>query len=134
MAMDSLPSVSPREVDTMTEEIKTTITSPDVIRFERKGNRYTLSAAKFGQPLQALASLELKIGDEVYAGLFISSHEEIISEQAVFSNVRITIPAKDSFVPYQDLAGSKMEILDVETGLRRGDPRILQRLLKHPTG
>ncbi len=108
-----------RAIDTMTEEIKTDIKAPDVVRFERKGNTYILSAAKYGDPLQELARLELKIGDEVYAGLFISSHEENISEQAVFSNVRITIPAKDSFVPYKDYAGSRMEIIDVETGLRK---------------
>jgi TolB protein len=108
-----------RAVDTITEEIKATISAPDVIRFERKGNTYIFSAAKFGQAFQECARLTLNLGDEVYAGIFICSHNENISEEAVFSNVRITIPAKDSFVPYKDYAGSRMEILDVETGLRK---------------
>jgi TolB protein len=108
-----------RSIDSNTEEIKATITGPDVIRFERKGNTYRFLAAKFGEPLQECGKLELNLGNELYAGLFICSHEENISEEAVFSNVRITIPAKDSFVPYKDYAGSRMEILDVETGMRK---------------
>ena len=47
------------------------------------------------------------------------SHNDSVSEEAVFSNVRITVPAKDSFVPYKDYAGSRMEILNVETSLRK---------------
>jgi len=108
-----------RAIDSTTEEIKTEIKSPDIIRFERKGNTYIFSAAKFGDPIKEIARLDLNIGDEVYAGIFICSHEEDIAEQAIFSNVRITVPAKDNFVPYKDYPGSRLEVMDVETGLRK---------------
>jgi Tol biopolymer transport system component len=108
-----------REIDSATEEIKTDIKSPDVIRLERKGSTYIFSAAKFGDNLKEVARLQLNIGDDVYAGIFICSHDENVSEEAVFSNVRISIPAKDNFVPYKDYPGSRLEVMDVETGLRK---------------
>jgi TolB protein len=108
-----------RAVDSLTEEIKTGISAPDIIRFERKGNLYIFSAAKFGDPLVEVARLELNIGQEVFAGIFICSHDDSVSESGVFSNIRITIPAKDSFVPYKDYAGSRLEVMDVQTGLRK---------------
>ena len=108
-----------RAIDSSTEEIKTGMTAPDVIRLERKNNTYFLYAAKFSNPLIEIARLELNIGDDVYVGLFICSHEENISESAIFSNVRITVPAKDSYVPYKDYPGSRLEVMNVETGLRK---------------
>jgi Tol biopolymer transport system component len=33
--------------------------------------------------------------------------------------VRVTVPARDNFVPYREYIGSDLEILDVATGLRR---------------
>ncbi len=56
---------------------------------------------------------------EVYAGLFICSHDNNVVEKARFSNVRITVPAKDDFVPYRDFIGSNLEVMDVETGMRK---------------
>ena len=41
-----------------------------------------------------------------------------VSEKAVFRNVRITLPAPEGFVPYQDYIGSNLEILDIESGRR----------------
>ncbi len=117
---DGLTSLQYRKnIDANTEEIKGTITAPDVLRLERTGNTYTFYGAQFGKPLEEIGKLELNLGNEVYAGIFICSHEENVSEEAVFSNVRITVPAKSSFVPYRDYAGSRMEILDVATGLRK---------------
>jgi hypothetical protein len=83
-----------RATDTLTEEIKAVISAPDVIRFERRKNTYIFSAAKNGEPLHEIAKLDLVIGDEVYAGIFLSSHDDTISEEAVFSNVHITRPLK----------------------------------------
>jgi len=108
-----------RGIEGTTEEIKGTITAPDILRLERTGNVYTFYAAQFGKPFEEVGKLELSLGNEVYTGLFVCSHDSTLSEEAVFSNVRITVPAKSSFVPYRDYAGSRMEILEVATGLRK---------------
>jgi len=117
---DGLTSLQFRKsANSETEEVKSTVQGPDVVQFERKDNTFIMSTAKFGEPLQEAARLDLDLGNEVYVGLFITSHEETVSEQAVFSNVRISIPAKPDFVPYRDYSGSHMEVLEVATGERR---------------
>jgi Tol biopolymer transport system component len=42
-----------------------------------------------------------------------------VVEKAVFSDVRVTIPARDDFVPYRDYIGSDLEIMEVESGHRK---------------
>jgi len=117
---DGLTSLQYRKsANSETEEIKSTAVAPDIVQLERSGNNIIMSVASFGEPLQEAAKLTLDLGEEVYVGLFITSHEEQVSEQAVFSNVRLTIPAKPDFVPYRDYSGSHIEILEVATGERR---------------
>jgi TolB protein len=102
-----------------TEEIRSTVTAPDVVQLERKGNAYTLSVARFGDPLVASALPDLALGDDVYVGLFLCSHNPGVVEKGIFRDVRIIRPAKDGFVPYRDYIGSLLEILDLETGHRQ---------------
>jgi TolB protein len=102
-----------------TEEVKTEIKSPDFIRFERSGNTFIFYAANYGEPLKEVARKELDLGNEVFVGLFLTSHEELVSEQAAFSNVRISIPAKPDVVPYRDYSSSNVEILDISTSKRK---------------
>jgi hypothetical protein len=52
--------------------------------------------AKFGDPFVSEEITGLDLGDEVYVGLFVCSHNKDVVEKAVFSNVRITIPARSS--------------------------------------
>jgi Tol biopolymer transport system component len=61
----------------------------------------------------------MALGDEVYVGLFVCSHNNNVVEKAAFRDVRITVPAKDDFVPYRDYIGSNLEILDVQSGHRK---------------
>ena len=91
--------------------------NPTQIQLERSGNIFTFSAAVFGENYKTV-SKELVLNDELYAGLFICSHNEAVVEQAVFSNVRIIIPAAKDFKPYRDYIGSHLEVMDVQTGLR----------------
>jgi TolB protein len=102
-----------------TEEVRFTITGPDVIQLERKGDTYIMSAAHFGDPLVAEQVADIVLGDDLYVGLCVCSHNDAVSEQAIFRNVRVVVPAKDDFVPYKDLLGSNLEILDVESGDRQ---------------
>ena len=91
----------------------------DMIQLERKGKTYTVYAARFGEPFEKQQVVDVELGDEVFVGLFLCSHNADIIEQAVFRNVRIVRPAKDDFVPYRDYIGSQLELLGVETGHRQ---------------
>ncbi|MDP4261444.1 MAG: biopolymer transporter TolR [Bacteroidota bacterium] len=93
-------------------------THPTDILFQREGNLFTFSSAVFGENYKTVTK-EVQLNDEVYAGLFICSHVDTVIEKAVFSNVRIIIPPKKDFRPYRDYIGSLLEIMDVQTGLRK---------------
>ena len=99
-----------------TEEIKLAITNADVLQFERRGDKYIFSAAHYGEPFVSAELTNLNLGDEVFAGLFICSHDGDTRESAVFRDVRIIHPAKPDFTPYRDFLGSVLEILDVPNG------------------
>jgi len=117
---DGLTSLqSRREKAGLTEQIVSGIKGADFLQLERRGNRYTMSAAPFGEPLSVSVLEELPLGDEVYVGLFLCSHNPEVVEQAIFRDVRIIRPAKPDFTPYRDYIGSVLEILDVETGRRQ---------------
>ncbi len=59
------------------------------------------------------------LGDEVYVGLFVCSHNATVIEKAEIDNVRITQPAADDFRPYRDYIGSQLETMEIATGHRR---------------
>lgn len=101
-----------------TREIPLPITHADILQFERKGNTFIFSAARFGEPFVSGQLTNLDLGDEVYVGLFLCAHNGDVTEKAVFSNVRIIRPARAGFVPYRDYLGSRLEILDVPGGKR----------------
>ncbi|HEV8431266.1 MAG TPA: hypothetical protein VGQ41_25425 [Pyrinomonadaceae bacterium] len=107
-----------RSKGAVTEEIRSKVTAADVLQIERNGNTYRMSAARFGDVFTS-DEVSLDLGDEVYVGLFVCSHNKDVSEKAVFSNVRITVPAKDNFVPYRDYIGSNLEVMDVASGRRK---------------
>ena len=108
-----------REKGVDTEEIKSDLTAADVIQLQRKGDKFIMSVARFGEPFVETQVSDIALGDEVYAGLFVCSHNPDVVEKAVFKDVRMTIPAKDDFVPYRDYIGSNLEILDVSNGARK---------------
>lgn len=101
-----------------TEEISAPIIGPSVIQLERQGNRYTMSVAWAGSPYTDRRSVEVELGDEVYAGIYVCAHNADVVERGEFRNVRVVVPAADDFVPYRDYIGSKLEILYIESGNR----------------
>ncbi|RYF51950.1 MAG: biopolymer transporter TolR, partial [Cytophagaceae bacterium] len=112
-----------------TEEVRSSLTGADVIQLERKGNTYTMRVAKFGQPFVTEQVTDLPLGDEVYVGLFIGSHNKDVLERGVFRDVRISVPASDGLVAYKEYLGSNLEILDIATGDRQvvfNSPKSLQ--------
>jgi dipeptidyl aminopeptidase/acylaminoacyl peptidase len=101
------------------EELRSDISKPDVLQLERKGDTYTLSVAHSGEVFGEPKQISIVLGNEVYVGLFVCSHNKDVLERASFDNVRITRPAPDNFVPYRDYIGSDLEIMDVSTLVRR---------------
>jgi len=102
-----------------TEEIRSAAAGPVVVQLERKGSIYIMSVAAFGEPFITTQITGDFLPDEVFAGLFVCSHNAEVLEKAVFRNVRITLPAPEGFVPYRDYIGSNLEILDIESGWRK---------------
>jgi TolB protein len=112
-----------------TAEDQIGVTGPNQIQLERRGDTYIMSVAAFGEPYFRDQVDGIALGDDVYVGLFVCSHNANVIEKALFSNVRIVIPAKDGFVPYRDYLSSRLEILDVGTKNRTvvfESPRPLQ--------
>ena len=100
------------------EEKRSAVNAPDVIQLERKGNKYIMSVAKFGEPYVTEEVQDINMEDEVYVGLFVCAHNKDAVEKASFNNVRIIKPAKENFAAYREYIGSNIEILDVASGNR----------------
>jgi TolB protein len=117
---DGLTSLQFRRTDrTNIEEAKFDLKGADVIQLERHGNRYTMSAAGFGERFVMREVDDLKLGDEVEVGLFVCAHSTNVLENGVFEDVRLTIPAHEGLVQYREYLGSRLEVLDIETGRRQ---------------
>ncbi len=117
---DGLTSLQCRKTrGAITEQIQSAAKGADVIQLERKGNSYTFLAARFGEPFAESRLADLDLGDDVYVGLFLCSHNADVVEKAVFRDVRVIRPAKEGFVAYREYIGSHLELLDVETGRRQ---------------
>lgn len=108
-----------RSQGAITDQVSSTVTAPDVIQFQRKGATFIFSTARFGDPLTPCQISDVALGDEIFVGLFLCSHNSNVTERAVFRDVRVIRPAKDGFVPYRDYIGSALEILDIQNGHRQ---------------
>jgi TolB protein len=102
-----------------TEEVRSDVNGPDVLQLERKGDSYTMSVARFGDTYATTRLDGIGLGDEVFVGIYLCSHNPDVSEKAILRNVRLIRPAADTFVAYRDYIGSDVELLDVESGARR---------------
>ncbi|MDQ6877508.1 MAG: DPP IV N-terminal domain-containing protein [Candidatus Dormibacteraeota bacterium] len=117
---DGLTSVQlRRSTRAPTEEVRSSVVGADVIQLERKGNTYIMSVARSGEMAVVDSVADIHLGDEVYVGLYVCSHNDDVIEHAEFRNVRIVVPAGDDLVPYRDYLGCHLELLDIETGNRR---------------
>lgn len=107
-----------RTAGAQTEEHKMKLTKANILQLERKGNMYIMRAAIYGDVFQT-DTVTVDLGDDVYVGLFVGSHNSDVLETGVFSNVRINVPYKgESDQNTQMTLGSNLEILEVATGKR----------------
>jgi CubicO group peptidase (beta-lactamase class C family)/Tol biopolymer transport system component len=102
----------------ITEDFTSPDSMTDMLQLERRGDTYVMRTARFGDTLVTRELTGVSLPDTVYVGLFVCSHNDSVTEHAVFSNVRIIVPAPEDFQPYRDFIGSSLEILDVESGNR----------------
>lgn len=87
---DGLTSLQFRPTDgAQTQEIRSTINAPVRIRLERHGNQFTMYAGKPGEELLSSGPQTVELGDSVYVGIGVCSHDANVVETAVFSNVKV---------------------------------------------
>ena len=114
---DGLTSLQYRRTKgAVTEQIELELKGGDVVQLERRGNTYIFSSARYGEPFTTATLENLDLGEELFVGLFLCSHNAGVKEEAIIRDVRIAIPPKAGYVPYRDFIGAHLEILNVFTG------------------
>jgi hypothetical protein len=103
----------------VTEEIHLKLEGPNVLQLERSGRKFIMSAAHLGDTYTTQDLEGIDLPDEVYVGIYICAHSNNLVEKGIFRNVRLIKPAAPDFRPYRDYIGSDIEVLDVNTGVRR---------------
>lgn len=112
---DGLTSLQYRKTKgAITEQIELPLKGGDVIQLERRGNTYIFSSARFGETF-VTATMDLDLGEELFVGLFLCSHNADVKEEAIFKDVRVIRPPKVGYVPYRDYIGAHLEVLNVYT-------------------
>jgi Tol biopolymer transport system component len=108
-----------RTAGATTEEIKSKINHANILQLERKGNTYTMRVAKYGDPFVTEQIADIDLGDEVYVGLFVGSHNNDVVETGVFRDVRILVPFNGNADNSTSMTlGSNLEVMEVATGNR----------------
>lgn len=91
-----------------------------ILQLERSGKKLIMRAAHPGEPLQTIGShVMTALGDSVLVGLFISSHNADVVEQAHAWNVRLDRPVADDYNPGREgWLGCRLETMNVFDGKR----------------
>lgn len=92
---------------------------PDFVQLERMGDSFIFRISKNGKPLSEVGRTEMKMNQTVFAGMFVCSHRIDVLEKAEFWNVRIEKPAAKNVDGYQKPSPSRLETINVETGVRK---------------
>ncbi len=117
---DGLTSLQYREArGAETLEVKASMTAPEVVQLERAGKTVVMRAARPGEALAETGRITMDLPAEILAGIFVCSHEITVAETAVFRNVRFDVPAAEGIDGDKNPSPSRLELLEVETGLRR---------------
>jgi Tol biopolymer transport system component len=115
---DGLTSLQYRKVQGgPTEEIQSPIRAPALLRLDRDGDVFSLSVSRDGKSWQPVGSVSVAMADPVYAGLIVCSHDNSVSETAVFSDVEFKSLGKAK--AENRVVESTLEVLSIPTGERR---------------
>ncbi len=101
-----------------TREISTNVKAPGFVQIEKTGNIYVLRISKNNTPLDEVASVEVKLGENFHVGMFVCSHNAQVVEQARFWNVRLDVTADTKGGEKAPPSASRLEIIDIGTGMR----------------
>ena len=103
------------------DEIFTPKTNYTILQLERKGKEIIMRAAHPGEPLQMIGShLMTSFKDSILVGLFISSHNKDVVEEARAYNVRLDRPVADTYNPGREgWLGCRLETMNVFDGKRK---------------
>lgn len=103
------------------DEIRFSKKHPQIVQIERTGNTFIMRVANPGEPLQEVGRYgQDNLANAVLVGLFITSHNENVIEQAKVWNVRIEKVVAEDYNPYrQGFIGSRLEVMNVWDGKRK---------------
>jgi TolB protein len=107
-----------RTAGAATEQVHAPLVGAEVVQLERKGNRFTMRIAWREQPFAATRTVDVDLANESYVGIFVCSHNADVVEKGTFRNVRLVKPAPDGFTPYRDYIGSRLELIEIDSGRR----------------
>jgi Tol biopolymer transport system component len=99
-----------------TEEIKSPISAPAVLRIERHGDVFFLYVRKDGKEFQPVGSVSVALKDPLYVGLIVCSHDDTTTETAVFS--KTDFKSLGIHKMEDRIVESSLETISVETGQR----------------
>lgn len=119
---DGLVSMQYRlKKDSITSEFRAAEYHLNILQLMVHNDSVQMQAAAPGFPFQHIGELAIDFikSEEYYVGLFVCAHNPEVIEEARFLNTRMSIPAKDEFIPYTDYIGARLEVFDFETGLRK---------------
>jgi TolB protein len=88
---DGLTSLQYRKTTgAQTLETRSKLTHATWIQLERKGTTYTMKVSADGKEFVTEQVTEIDLGNDVYVGVFVGSHNKDVVETGVFSNVKIS--------------------------------------------
>jgi Tol biopolymer transport system component len=100
-----------------TEEIKSPVSAPAFVRFERYGEVFSLCVSKDGLVYRPVGSVSVALKDPVHVGLVVCSHDDSTTETAVFSHVDMKCLGAHKME--DRIIESSLETISVESGRRQ---------------
>lgn len=93
------------------------VKNPDVFQVERKGDELIISAANYGKPLKIVARQKISSTQSVNVGVYRHFYPED-KNILELHNLRWVIPGDKDWISHHDYLGSRLELLNIETGDR----------------
>jgi dipeptidyl aminopeptidase/acylaminoacyl peptidase len=99
-----------------TAEVKSPIPGMTTFLLERVGDQFMFSVNGWENKWHVVGSITVPLGDTVYAGLMVCSHDSTVSETAEFVN--LTLLEKAAVPDSARVLESWLETFDINTGIR----------------
>jgi Tol biopolymer transport system component len=99
-----------------TFEVRSPIKAPARLILERTANQFTLFVSDKSGGLHTTATISVNLGNQVFSGLVVCSHDSTVKETAVFTDVEYTLTGKCD--EKDRIEESTLETYDIETGIR----------------